>query len=97
MELVETLARVSAAIALALDEAMAQAAVAGASSRLIADAAGVAPNSVPPRLARSAALAAYAEDGKVSAEGIAAARFTQRQQLPTAPRFTFTPRKRSEP
>ena len=82
----------------ALDEAMARAALSGASVRTIAASAGVAPNSVPPRLARSASLSQYADAGKVTAEGLAVARVDRRRQetsaAATAP-FSFTPRRRS--
>ena len=88
VELTEVLTRVQEHITAALDETMARAALGGASMRTIASYAQVAPNSVPPRLARSAALAAYAESGKVTAEALAVARADQK-------RFTFTPRRRT--
>ena len=91
MELTELLTTVAELVSAALDETMARAALRGVSVRAIASSAQVAPNSVPPRLARSAALGAYAEGGKVSAEAIAVARADQREQST----FTFTPRRRS--
>lgn len=75
-------------ITAALDETMARAALGGASMRTIAASAQVAPNSVPPRLARSAALASYAEGGKGTAPALAVARADHRK-------FTFTPRRRT--
>jgi hypothetical protein len=81
---------------------MARAALSGASLRVIASSAQVAPNTVPPRLARSAVLGSYAEGGRVSAEGLAVARADQRQQHDAdgsveQPAFTFTPRRRTRP
>ncbi len=88
VELTELLSRAQEHLAAALDETMARAALGGASMRTIAASAQVAPNSVPPRLARSAALAPYAEGGKVTAEALAVARADQKK-------FTFTPRRRT--
>ena len=98
--LTELLTRVQEHIGAALDETMARAALSGVSVRTIASSASVAPNTVPPRLAHSAALAAYAEGGKVTAEGLAVARADRRQQQaaqqPNSPEpFTFTPRRRT--
>ncbi len=98
VELTELLTEVQLHITAALDEAMARAALTGVSMRAIASSAQLAPNSVPPRLARSAALRTYAERGKVTAEQIAVARADHRQQgepnTPPPP-FTFQPRRRS--
>ena len=99
VELTELLTDVQMHITAALDEAMARAALTGVSLRAIASSAQVAPNSVPPRLARSAVLSSYAERGKVTADQIAVARADHRQQTEpgtehSAP-FTFQPRKRS--
>ena len=98
--LTEVLTRVQEHIGAALDETMARAALGGASVRSIASSAQIAPNTVPPRLARSATLAAYAEGGKVTAEGLAVARADHRQQQAEQPpnssgTFTFTPRRRT--
>lgn len=99
VELTELLTDVQIHITAALDEAMARAALTGVSMRAIAVSAQLAPNSVPPRLARSAVLGTYAEHGKVSADQIAVARADHRQQAepgnPTPAPFTFQPRKRS--
>lgn len=92
VELTELLTRVQEHLTAALDETMARAALGGASIRTIAFSAQVAPNTVPPRLARSAMLSSYAEGGKVTAEGIAVARADQRGKP-----FTFTPRRRTTP
>lgn len=99
VDLTTVLTHAQAELAAALDEAMARAALGGASVRTIAAHAEVAPNSVPPRLARSASLQDYAEAGKVSAEGLAVARADLKEQRsdperPSAP-FTFTPRRRT--
>lgn len=70
-----SLTRARDAVQSALDEAMAQAVTReGASLRQVAALAGIAPNSVAPRLARSASLSAYSRDGRVDAQGIALAR-----------------------
>jgi hypothetical protein len=75
-EAVEHLGRARVALDAALDEAMALAALAGSSLRAVADRAGVSPNTVPPRLARTAALGDYASgDGKVSSAGVERARY----------------------
>lgn len=88
VELTELLTKAQEHITAALDETMARAALGGASMRSIAFSAQVAPNSVPPRLARSAALSSYAAGGKVTAEALAVARADQKK-------FTFTPRRRT--
>lgn len=89
-ELVAGLARAAGVLSEALDEAMARAALDGASLRSIAGRAGVAPNSVPPRLARSQALAEYADAGKVSAEAVVVARADRARGM--AP-LAFVPRR----
>lgn len=82
---------------LLVDEVAARAVLAGASVRSLAEVAGVAPNSLPPRLARSSTLGAYAEDGRVGAEGVARARYdarTGQHQRTTEPApLTFKPRR----
>lgn len=99
VELTELLTDVQMHVTAALDEAMARAALTGVSMRAIASSAQLAPNSVPPRLARSAALGTYAERGKVTADQIAVARADHRQQSEPGARnpspFTFQPRRRS--
>ena len=100
VELTELLTRAQEYLTAALDETMARAALGGASLRSIASSAQVAPNTVPPRLARSAVLGSYAEGGRVSAQGLAVARADQRQQRDEdgqvgEPTFTFTPRRRT--
>ena len=102
VELTEVLTRAQEHLTAALDETMARAALSGASLRAIASSAQVAPNTVPPRLARSAVLGSYAEGGRVSAEGLAVARADQRQQREAdgsaeQPAFAFTPRRRTRP
>ncbi len=71
----------------ALNEAMAQAALAGSSFRAVADMAGVAPNSVAPRLARTASLGGYGDpDGRVTAVGVQRARYDHLEgRKPSAP------------
>ena len=61
MQAVEQLSRAREAVDAALDEAMARAALEGASFRSVASRAGLAPNSVAPRLARTTALSPYAD------------------------------------
>jgi hypothetical protein len=81
---VSSLTRARDAVQSALDEAMARAVtLEGTSVRQVAALACIAPNSVPPRLARSATLAAYSRDGRVDAEGITLARADHHQ--PEAP------------
>ncbi|WP_264029291.1 hypothetical protein [Cellulosimicrobium sp. SH8] len=82
-EAVEPLSRARALLDVALDEAMAEALLAGSSMRSVAEAAGVAPNTVPPRLARTPALAGYSgPDGRVSAEGVTRARYDRERGTP---------------
>ncbi|MCL2482662.1 MAG: hypothetical protein FWF43_04450 [Propionibacteriaceae bacterium] len=71
---VADLAEASRAVADALQEAMGAAVLAGASMRKVAEIAGMAPNSVPSRLARSTPLSAYTDGGTVTADMIAVAR-----------------------
>ncbi|SDB93197.1 hypothetical protein GA0111570_109119 [Raineyella antarctica] len=59
----------------ALNEAMAAVALSGASIRQVAAAARIAPNSVGPRLAASAPLEGYVEEGRVSGESLSRARY----------------------
>src|SRR5690606_28331635 len=78
---VSSLTRARDAVQSALDEAMAQAVTRERTSvRQVAALAGIAPNSVPPRLARSASLSAYSRDGRVDAEGITLARADHHQE-----------------
>lgn len=85
-EQVEQLARARSLVDEALDEAMARAVLEGTSVRAVAAAAGLAPNSVPPRLAQTDTLAAYSSvDGRVSSEGIARARFDSQRGLEAPP------------
>ncbi|QJW35474.1 hypothetical protein [Cellulosimicrobium protaetiae] len=82
-EAVEPLSRARALLDVALDEAMAEALLAGSSMRSVAEAAGVAPNTVPPRIARTPALAGYSgPDGRVSAEGVTRARYDRERGTP---------------
>lgn len=61
-----------------IDEVAADGVLAGLSVRAVAQAAGVAPNTLPPRLARTSTLSGYADAGKVDSEGIARARYDNR-------------------
>ncbi|WP_256842162.1 hypothetical protein [Ornithinimicrobium cryptoxanthini] len=80
---VTSLTRARDAVQSALDEAMAQAVtLEGASLRQVAALAGIAPNSVSPRLARSATLSAYSRDGRVDAAGITLARADNQEDAP---------------
>lgn len=80
---VSSLTRARDAVQSALDEAMAQAVTReGTSVRQVAALAGIAPNSVPPRLARSASLSAYSRDGRVDAQGITLARADHQEDEP---------------
>ena len=80
MQAVEQLSRARDAVDAALDEAMARAALEGASFRSVASRAGLAPNSVAPRLARTAALSPYADPaGRVGSAGVERARYDAEQ------------------
>jgi len=88
------LATAGRAVDAAIQEAMAAAVLAGTSMRRVAEIAGIAPNSVPPRLARSAPLAPYVAAGTITADSIAVARHdaaTGRRPL------IFTPRRKDTP
>ncbi|MFF2620315.1 hypothetical protein [Oerskovia jenensis] len=79
-EAVAALAEARVQLDAALDEAMAQALLAGRSLRAVAADAGVAPNTVPPRVARTAALGSYrGPDDRVTAEGVTRARYDVEQ------------------
>ena len=97
----EPMARVTALVAArelldeAYNEALAEAVVSGYSFREVAQAAGVAPNSVSPRLARSALLAPYASDeGRVGAQDVTIAQHELHQKDPAAAPMRFVPRRR---
>lgn len=71
-----------------IDESMAQAVLSGdASLRSAGAGAGLSENAVGPRLARTAALRAYAnDDGRVTASGVERARYDQETgAVPPAP------------
>ena len=98
---VEHLSRARDAVDEALDEAMARAALDGASFRSVASRAGLAPNSVAPRLARTAALSPYADPaGRVGSAGVERARYDAEQGRPapapaTAPESRLRFRRRT--
>lgn len=99
LKLISTLAEVRALIETALNEAMAEAALEGASIREVAGRAGLAPNSVPPRLARTEKLAPYAWDGTLTSSSIERARYDAEsgrpasEAIPAAPRMAFQRRR----
>ena len=83
MQAVEQLSRAREAVDAALDEAMARAALEGASFRSVASRAGLAANSVAPRLARTTALSPYADPaGRVGSTGVERARYDAEQGRP---------------
>ena len=85
---ITSLTRAREAVQSALDEAMALAVTSeGASVRQVASLAGIAPNSVSPRLARSTTLSGYAQQGRVDATGIALARADRHQEDGAPMRF----------
>ncbi|MCA0294515.1 MAG: hypothetical protein LCH96_04200 [Actinobacteria bacterium] len=88
---VAALGDADSALEVALREAMAAAVIAGASMRRVAELTGLAPNSVPPRLARSKALSPYAGDGAITSQDIAVARYDAAGGRPP---MTFTPRRK---
>lgn len=75
----------------ALHEAMAAAVLDGTSMRRVAEITGMAPNSVPPRLARSKSLSPYANEGNITSQGIAVARYDAASGRPP---MTFKPRRK---
>ncbi|MGB7961418.1 MAG: hypothetical protein WCF12_00465 [Propionicimonas sp.] len=77
----------------AVREAMAAAVLSGSSMRRVAEVAGLAPNSVPPRLARSRSLESFADDGTITAHGIAVARH-QAAADSGRPPMRFKPRRK---
>jgi len=76
----------------AVREAMAASALAGTSMRRLAEIAGMAPNSIPPRLARSKSLGPYADEGSITSQGIAVARYDAASGRPP---MTFQPRRKN--
>lgn len=85
-----------------IDEAMAAAVLDdGGSLRAAGAAAGLSENAVGPRLARTVALAAYANpDGRVTAAGVERARYDRESGKPRTPGrpptpMRFTPRRRT--
>ncbi|MGG5753529.1 hypothetical protein ACQ3I4_13020 [Zafaria sp. Z1313] len=78
----------------ALNEAMAHAALEGASIRAVALRAGLSPNAVPPRLARTAPLQAYrSPEGRIGSASLERARYdAELERTPPPgnepPRFT---------
>lgn len=98
LAVVRHLAHAHALLEATLDEAMARSVLAGASVRTVAAQAGLAPNSVPPRLATTDSLSAYsAATGRVQAEGIARARFDAERGLPAPAPAPATGAAASEP
>lgn len=92
---VERLGEVRELIDAALNEEMAKAALEGASIRSVAVRAGLSPNAVPPRLARTSQLSSYTDaGGKVSSSSIERARYDSEtgRPAPTEP-MTFKPRR----
>jgi lambda repressor-like predicted transcriptional regulator len=79
------------AVEKALAEAMAAAVLKGSSMRRLAELTGLAPNSVPPRLARSQQLRPYATAEGISAKEIAVARYDAATGRPP---MSFTPRRK---
>jgi hypothetical protein len=90
---VEVLGEVRELVDEALNESMARATLDGASIRAVALRAGLSPNAVPPRLARSEPLQAYSSpDGRVAGAAIERARYDVElnrtpPQPATPPRF----------
>jgi hypothetical protein len=70
-----------------IDESMAEALLAGkVSLRAAGAAAGLTENAVPPRLARTQTLGAYAnEDGRVTAAGVERAKYDHESGTPKPP------------
>ena len=88
---VAELSAANTALGVALREAMAAAVLDGTSMRRVAEIAGMAPNSVPPRLARSKSLSPYADEGSITSQSIAVARYDAASGRPP---MTFKPRRK---
>jgi len=97
MERVAALAEARDRLDAAYNEALAEAVVSGRSFREVAQAAGVAPNSVSPRLARTSLLSAYAsQPGRVAADDVTIAQHELRESGSDAvPPMRFIPRTKS--
>ncbi len=84
-----------------IDASLAEAVLAdGASLRAAGARAGLSENAVGPRLARTAALAPYAKDGRVTASAVERARYDRESGTPrvadTPPKpMRFIPRRRT--
>jgi hypothetical protein len=92
LDRVEVLGEVRELLDELLNESMAQATLKGASIRAVALRAGLSPNAVPPRLARTEPLQAYSSpDGRVIGSGIERARYDAEQNR-TPPASTNPPR-----
>lgn len=74
-EVVQRIGRARDLLDEALNEAMAEATLVGVSMREVAKLAGISPNSVPPRLARSSSLSPYSSEGWVTGPSIERARY----------------------
>ncbi|WP_149957184.1 hypothetical protein [Zafaria cholistanensis] len=92
LDQVEVLGEVRELVDEALNESMARATLDGASIRAVALRAGLSPNAVPPRLARTEPLQAYSNpDGKVVASSLERARYDAELDR-TPPASTNPPR-----
>lgn len=88
LEAVETLGKVRRLVDEALNDAMAEATLEGSSLRSVAQRAGLSPNAVPPRLARTRSLGGYSDDeGRVGASSLERARYDSEtgRPAPAAP------------
>ncbi len=90
-EVVAELSAANKALDDALREAMAAAVLDGTSMRRVAEITGMAPNSVPPRLARSKSLSPYAGEGGITSADIAVARY---EAASGRPPMSFKPRRK---
>lgn len=97
LEAVDALGRVRRLVDEALNDAMAEATLEGASVRSVAQHAGLSPNAVPPRLARTPTLGGYSDgDGRVSGSSLERARYDSElgRPAPEAP-MRFQRRRRT--
>lgn len=94
LEAVRLLGEARRALDAVSEEAMARAVLEGRSVRQVGDAAGIAPNSVPPRLARSTTLGGYTSGQTITGPDIDQARLDA--AISRSQGLRFQPRRRTD-